>query len=157
MYALKPYVLNKSQIGKYGVWMPDNEKGFNLIKKAFGLSDEDVDFILAISPPEIDIRITAQLSAFTIHGSGKSINDLPDNDSYLIKFLIPTNSKSLLLEQLKYLGVRESNLFPDLEHLANEIRSLVFKDDVDEMASKPNSGVNGWGGSDPPGSLNSST
>ena len=68
-----------------------------------------------------------QLSVFTVHGSSLFLDAMPDTDDFLVKFTIPHESKDILKEQLKYLGVRESNLFPDLDHLANETKSLRFK------------------------------
>jgi len=44
-----------------------------------------------------------------------------------LKFKIPKKAKNDLKSQLKTMGVRESNLFPDLDHLAKEIKSLRFR------------------------------
>lgn len=127
LFALCPYELNRRQIGEYGVLSPDHEKAVLAVIKAFDRRANDVDYIVGIMPSETHIRVMVQLSVFTIHGSGKILDELPNTDRFLIKFSIPHESKNDLKEQLKFLGVRESNLFPDLDHLANEIRSLRFR------------------------------
>jgi hypothetical protein len=128
LYALNPYGLNQKELGVLGTIIPNNENGLPFIKKAFNSETKDINMVLAIEPFEVDIRMMVQLSTFTIHGSGKSIYDCAKTDDLLIKFLIPASSKKQLREELKYLGIRESNLFPDLEHLAQEIKSVTFKE-----------------------------
>ena len=127
LYALNPYVLNQKELGVLGPILPDNVNGFPFIEKAFNSDAEDISRVLAIEPSEVDIRMMIQLSTFTIHGAGKSIYGCKDIENFLIKYLIPASSKKQIREELKYLGVRESNLFPDLEHLAQEIKSVTFK------------------------------
>ena len=77
--------------------------------------------IVAILANQIDIRMLVQLSAFTIHGTAKPLEDLENSDKFLIKFDIPASAKAGLMADLATLGIRESNLFPDLEHLAQDI------------------------------------
>jgi hypothetical protein len=127
LYALNPYELNQKELGVQGTIIPNNVSGLPLIKKAFDSQAIDINKVLAIEPSEVDIRMMVQLSTFTVHGTGKSIYDCAEIDDFLIKFLIPSNSKKLLRDELKYLGIRESNLFPDLEHLAQEIKSVTFR------------------------------
>ena len=118
--------INQNQRGQKGVLLPDNGSNFELIQRSFSNTAKDFDGVVSISPPEIDIRMMAQLSSFTLHGSGKSINNLPNSENFLINFIIPSDSKEKISKELKYLGVRKSSLFPDLEHLADEIKSHSF-------------------------------
>ena len=53
-------------------------------------------------------------------------------DEVLFKFRIGHDSKVSLRSDLKKLGVRESSLFPDLDHLAKEIEATRFKEIMDE-------------------------
>ncbi len=126
LFALSPYRLNQYQIGEYGVLSPSHEKAMLAARKAFDSNASDVDYIIGILPSETHTRLMVQLSVFTLHGSGLPLDERPDNDEYLVKYRIPHNSKSKLKEQLKFLGVRESNLFPDLDHLADETKKLRF-------------------------------
>ncbi len=126
LFALSPYLLNQHQIGEYGVLSPSHEKAMLAARKAFDSNTSDVDYIVGILPSETHTRLMVQLSVFTLHGSGLPLDESPGTDEYLVKYRIPHNSKSTLKGQLKYLGVRESNLFPDLDHLADETKKLRF-------------------------------
>ena len=67
-----------------------------------------------------------QLAGFTIHGNGAGLNCLEYNDSFLLQFNIPAGFKKASRELLYSLGIRESILFPDLDHLAKEIASFKY-------------------------------
>lgn len=136
LFALCPYVLNQQQIGEYGVLSPSHEKAVLAARKAFGRNGQDVNYVVGILPSETHIRLMVQLSVFTLHGSRLILDELPSTDAYLVKFRIPHEAKLVLREQLKFMGVRESNLFPDLDHLANEIRTLRFRKPPDSEKPK---------------------
>ena len=68
-----------------------------------------------------------QLSTFTIHGAGRAVDDLDNHEEFTIKFIVPHDAKLDIREELKCLGIRESNIFPDLEHLANEVSNTIFQ------------------------------
>lgn len=92
--------------------------------------------ILAIRPNEIDIRLLLQLSVFTIHGTDNSLDQLINNNKFLSQFVVPKSSKSTIRKELKLLGIRESNIFPDLNHLASEIGSTKFKTRQDKASNQ---------------------
>ncbi len=127
LYALSPYKLNEAQTGLHKLLMPYDIQAVQIIKSIFKDNQENVQSIIAIRPAEVDIRLLTQLSAFTLHGHNKSLEELPNSQEYIIKIKIPQNSKKRLREELKHLGIRESNIFPDLGHLAEEIKSVKFK------------------------------
>ena len=61
-----------------------------------------------------------QRACFTMHMPGRlAINENPTNSK---RFHIPSSSKRVLLEELRAVGVNWATLFPDLDHLAIEIR-----------------------------------
>ena len=125
---MNPYLLNDVQIRKNELLMPENEKARSLARKAFDKNAEDPKLIIAILPSEVDIRLMVQLSVFTVHGSSLSLDDVQGNVSFLIKYKIQSEAKRLLKDQFKYLGIRESSLYPDLEHLAKDTAALRFKE-----------------------------
>jgi hypothetical protein len=128
LFALSPYELNQHQINQFGTLMPDDKRARAVIEHAFNSEAPDVDYIAAILPAEIDIRMMVQLSVFTVHGLNRSLDNLPGNDRFLIGFRIPCQEKPKVKEELKHLGIRQSSLFPDLEHLAKEVSTLRFKE-----------------------------
>jgi hypothetical protein len=91
-----------------------------------GQTGHKSDLAIAIITNENDIRMLVQLSHFTVHGSPTPLETQVDR-TCLIKFLIPAKAKTRLAAQLTMLGMRMSNLFPDLEHLAHELRDMSFQ------------------------------
>ena len=89
-----------------GVWKPDG-----------GTSKRCV----ALVAQEIDPRMMAQLSTFTIHGSTTPLEDHEGAEEFLSKFVIPADAKERLQTPLMLLGIRRRNLFPDLQNLAEDI------------------------------------
>jgi len=127
LFALSPLKLNFNQVNVDGILLPGDGLVERVIHNAF--SDEQLitNYIVGILPPEMHIRVMLQLSVFTLHGVTISLDNMTDNFNYLLKFKIPKKAKNDLKSQLKTMGVRESNLFPDLDHLAKEIKSLRFR------------------------------
>jgi hypothetical protein len=129
IFALSPYKLNLSQTSGYeGLLLPTYESVLATYKNAFNPDIPDSQNIFAVFPNETTIRAMVQLSCFTIHGSGLIIDQLEERGEFLRKFRIPKENKKCLQEQIKHLGVRKSNLFPDLDHLSSELRQLTFRD-----------------------------
>jgi len=82
--------------------------------------------VVALEPDEVDVRMLVQQSMFTVHGS----NAAPDESSFpeesLLKLIIPAERKGLFAHALASAGVRLSSVFPDLDHLAEELRDNTF-------------------------------
>lgn len=76
--------------------------------------------IAACYPIEADSRVYNQFAAFTVHNTAKKLVDTCDT-SALRRLTIPAQAKESLLEELSICGITQSYIFPDLEHLANEI------------------------------------
>lgn len=73
-------------------------------------------------PPHITARITVQRSCFTVHPTDYLVNPhLWATD--LIKIEIPSDSRSIIRESLKTLGIHKAALFPDLDGIATHIKS----------------------------------
>jgi len=138
LYALSPYKLNESQIGDCGLLVPEDPRAIRAVEHAFRSQIDDTNEVLAIRPPELHSRMMVQLSVFTIHAGRKSIEDLEDCDEILIKYKIPYDAKTPLREELKHLGIRASNIFPDLDHLGEEIAAVRFIDPPGDKDDFPN-------------------
>ena len=127
LFALSPYKLNEDQVGVHKLLMPYDSPAVEIINSTFKDDQENVEKIIAIRPAEVDLRLLTQLSVFTLHGHNKLLEELPNSQEFIIKIKIPKNAKKELRKELKRLGVRESNIFPELDHLAQEIKSTKFK------------------------------
>ena len=80
---------------------------------------------IAIAPPYINQRITAQRSVFTLHGSDQTpLNRLweGEQDKYLAQMLISLEDRDNMMDQVYLCGFTESVIFPDLEGLSRELR-----------------------------------
>jgi hypothetical protein len=126
LYALNPHLLNLDQISEEIVLSSANSRTKEAVGKAFLFTDDDVDYIAAWLPNEFDIRSMVQQSAFTVHPRDVQLDKIPESEDWLIKFLIPRSSKQSIRRELGALGIQESSLFPDLQHLAHEIKGFRF-------------------------------
>jgi hypothetical protein len=129
LWALGPIALNVKQFGgsARGIFLPREPKIKSLFDNAFFPKEENkLEKIAAICPPEIDIRLMVQMSVFTIHGTSTPLEQIEGNENFLMKFEISAQGKKNLLNQLKLLGISERNLFPDLDHLSEDIASEEF-------------------------------
>jgi len=81
--------------------------------------------VLAIATEDIDERIIAQSGRFTIHSCHDGIETRRKAKHYLREFIIPSSSKKSLRDELCLMGIRKWNLFPDLQTLAQELKTLL--------------------------------
>jgi hypothetical protein len=122
LWALDPWRLNFTQYGNTSILAPNQVYVKPLFDNAKDPSDVS-DRVLAIAPNEIDVRMLVQQSMFTIHNSRKPLEEFPDHEEFLVKYEIPLPVKKQLKQELKILGIRRSELFPDLQNLATDIIS----------------------------------
>lgn len=99
---------------------------------------EDELLVCAVLAPPFDRRMVAQSSTFTLHNRGthscaqsqpavpleKGFGDLPAG-RFLAKLVIAHDGVETVREQLYGAGVRRSQVFPDLDHLAADIRDEI--------------------------------
>jgi len=64
-----------------------------------------------------------QQEAFTVHASRTPLNLFADSDTWLRRCVVPADRVSALRRELRLLGYRADYLFPDIEALAQELRS----------------------------------
>ena len=132
IWALDPGKLNKSQ-GMDEI-VPHYIGGdvHELFKEAFygpNQNSNNTKRILGVGPTLVDFRMQAQSAAFTIHGGNHPLENMTNNENFLMNFEIPSDAKADLKEELFLLGIKRSYLFPDLENLASFLneRGTTFK------------------------------
>ncbi len=83
------------------------------------------DKIAACYPVWPDLRIYNQLSTFTVHSGLQKLREKNEScgGTFLDCICIPAESKKRLRFELELCGITESYIFPDLEHLANELKN----------------------------------
>lgn len=129
LWALNAPKLNAPQIGQEMVVIPP--QGYKVIRRiakdAFrGIQRDDSNEILAIYPPHTDIRMLVQQSVFTIHATRTPLDQLENKEEFLWKIEIPPHQKEHLRNFLLMFGITHSTLFPDLEHLAEDLASREY-------------------------------
>jgi len=130
LWALDPYKLNENQLNQKAIQYPRCEQLEPLFRVPFApvnKNDEKtkkvMDKIVAVYAPHRDIRVLVQQSTFTIHGTRTPLNKLATERDFLLKIEIPAEQKRVFRSHLRRLGIRPSFIFPDLEHLAEELNT----------------------------------
>jgi hypothetical protein len=93
-----------------------------LVKQAFNRdASPKSNTVFATRGTKVDIRMAVQQGSFTIHGDNSPLENHTAAQTALVKFTIPADSKENLRREVRLLGMRRSNLFPDLTNLAIDI------------------------------------
>ena len=125
LWALIPIGLNVEEFGLPMLLSPHTDSAKDLFKAPFGVAETAPEKNAAVVVRHVDARMSVQLSAFTIHGSQAPLERMKNNHKYLMKYVVPAKKKGTLRLQLSDLGIREASLFPDLEHLAQELKIMT--------------------------------
>jgi hypothetical protein len=80
--------------------------------------------VLAAVPVNQDLRMVMQQGTFTIHANDMALEDHLGCHSWLRKLLIPAESVRRIRLSLDVLGMRLSDVFPDLGHLAIDLAKM---------------------------------
>jgi hypothetical protein len=87
---------------------------------------EDIPAI-AVDGQEIDPRMLAQMSRFTLHSTRTPLEEERlASVGWLRQFVIPKGAKVRIRSELSAFGIRRSNLFPDLAGLADDLKSAFW-------------------------------
>ena len=81
---------------------------------------------VAFSSHQWNLRQLTQQSMFTVHAETLPLQGHDNAEGHLAWFRVPAALKPGLLAELRLLGVTDDYLFPDLEHLAQEVKNLTF-------------------------------
>lgn len=130
IWGMAPTKLNLQQGGYESILGADHTELRKLSRQAFvrNAREETDSRTLAVQMSQLDLRHMVQQSVATIHGSSVSINELPEPESFLARVRIPAASKASFRQLLSLYGISRSNLFPDLDNLAQELASLEFEE-----------------------------
>lgn len=77
---------------------------------------------LAIHPPHLDERMSAQQACFTLFGNMvRGLNNNDAEEQFLNCIFIDAQSKSQILKELRILGISYYSIYPDLDGLGRTI------------------------------------
>jgi hypothetical protein len=130
VWALDPWWLNqKLRKGIEGPMEADWEEAQPYlpdIEAAFVGAAGGPSVPAAIEPPHVDRRLAVQQSRLVIFGKTKDLTRTkaarePAKARGLAKIVIPTASIKNIKDELENAGITVSSIFPDLEHLSEEL------------------------------------
>jgi hypothetical protein len=129
LWAINPTILNKIMTKNTGMGVfHHSEKDIkDLVEAAFMRNEERPDLgdrVLAMTGPELDLRMLVQWGVYTIHSTNKAIEDIPDYLDFAAEIPIPAKDRNTLRQALIFTGFSKSRLFPDLQSLAEDIRTI---------------------------------
>lgn len=94
------------------------------------MEKEDLEKHLFVLGPKKNKRIYAQSGHFIIAPlTLRSFDSTPvqfAGDENRLRVLIPTNAKKQILEELQRLNISRSTMYPEIEHVANQIKSTYL-------------------------------
>jgi FRG domain len=126
VWALWPGKLNELFTGNRGLVQIRDPEAKKIAKDAFsGTRSKPVT--LAIDGQEIDLRMLVQIGRFTLHGQNTAIDMIGGSEAWLKQYIIPKGAKEKIKNQLAVMGIKRSNLFPDLANLAAELSETSFE------------------------------
>jgi len=123
LWLIDPMDLNTDQ--GYGEYIPpmDYRSVADMLIPVFNDKVPSNGKIIACCSVENDLRMYVQQSTFTIHGTNEPLNGIYCESDIVRKFIIPSEIKPHLRLQLKMLGFHLNTIFPDIEHVASEIKN----------------------------------
>jgi hypothetical protein len=122
IWILRPLALNAA-MGDTDVTPSINgELCRPLLDPAFNHTAPDSRLVRAVMASETDLRLFVQQGCFTIHGDPAPLNRIPGHGRFLDAIVVPAAAVPRLADELDLCGFRQGDIFPDLGHLAAEIR-----------------------------------
>jgi hypothetical protein len=128
LWALNPFALNERAVRLRRIISAANQDVRELFVAPFDRDVKPRSLTAAIGPEQIDLRMLLQQAQFTIHGDATPLEEHPEQEQLLRRFIVPARAKIPLKETLRILGVHGAALFPDLEGLTNFLRELDFSE-----------------------------
>lgn len=130
IWVLFPRMLNELQ-GFGSFVMPNDAYSVQqMLIRAFkdhaNIDAKFEDKIIACCSTEKDLRMYSQQAAFTVHNTEKRLLEVC-NDKMLFKLIIPSERRAYFLSSLDYFGINQMFIYPDVEHIANEIKGKCLK------------------------------
>ena len=128
VWGLQPTLLNKDQTESEVIFGVGNQRVRPIFDDAWKStpSEHGKAKVLAITAQHVDVRQMVQSSEFTVHATPHPIEELQNADRFVVQVKIPSAAKRGMQQALNLLHIKDSYLFPDLEHLARELQENEY-------------------------------
>ena len=122
IWMLDPHGLNRSE--GFDNVTPSIEAHMckTMISAAFTHRDKENKKVLAVMAAENDLRMFVQQGCFTIHSDQRPLNLRVGHQAYLSAIVIPAKHIKRFAGEVGVCGLRKGDIFPDLGHLADELK-----------------------------------
>jgi len=126
LFCLLPTSLNKNEINWDCKCVAESFQVQDITSVAFNRPTQNPTKIISLAPDQVDIRHMVQQTLFTIHGRTDPLEEINFPLPCVLKYKVTSGSKIEINAFLQHLGIKKSYLFPDLDHLADEIKKINF-------------------------------
>ena len=122
VWAFAPGAYNKAKSFEPYLY-PLNDARLTEVLRPAIKGEDTTECIMAAWAMETDPRMQVQQGAFTIHATERPLNMIEGCEKWLRQFKIPANCVPVIASELKDMGIRLADLFPDLGNLATELKA----------------------------------
>ncbi len=122
IWAIQPSELNASQELERLLY-PLSARTLQDMITPSRIGKDKTSRVAAAMAVETDLRMLMQQGAFTVHSSETPLDLMDGCDDWLCKYIIPRDSVRRVAWEVKLLGCRLGDVFPDLDGLAGELTS----------------------------------
>jgi hypothetical protein len=137
-FALEPYVYGDAEPQAACIWVLEPHKmneieGFKpltpsidsqmcreMLEPAFYDGKAENQKVMAVMAAEMDLRMFIQQGCFTVHSYQGPLSKRYGHEEYLSAIKIPSEKVQQMAFALDVCGFRKGDIYPDLEHLAQE-------------------------------------
>jgi hypothetical protein len=123
IWMLDPHLLNRSEAFADVTPSIEAHGCQNMISAAFTHRVEENNKVRAVTAAENDLRMFVQQGCFTIHSDPEPLNFRDDCGAYLSSIVIPGKHVRRVAFEVDVCGFRQGDIFPDLGHLADELKA----------------------------------
>ncbi len=124
IWILEPHTLNTHEgLGEVTPSI-DAHMCKDMLFPAFSHRGEENNKVLAAMAAERDLRMFIQQGCFTIHSYQEPLNKRNGHEEYLTELRIPAENIHDMAFAIDVCGFRKGDIFPDLEHLADELKGI---------------------------------
>ncbi|WP_213008159.1 FRG domain-containing protein [Paractinoplanes toevensis] len=122
IWVLRPHAMNRIHPDTDVTPSIDAVMCKELLAPAFTDNAAEPNTVMAVMAAETDLRMFVQQGCFTIHSDPTALNRLNRNAEFIEKLTVPAADIAGLAHEVSVCGFREGDIFPDLGHLAQELR-----------------------------------
>jgi FRG domain len=122
IWVLQPHRLNRLRGGTEVTPSINGDLCRPLLSPAFDHEAAEGSLVRAVMGSETDLRLFVQQGCFTIHCDRTPLNRMDGHAHFLHALVIPAVSVQRMADELDMCSFRQGDIFPDLGHLAAELR-----------------------------------